>query len=145
MRVGIPISLKLTYVVRDRRLDYGFGVRTIIRITYNHLLIPGMRELVGREVVDEALDQSFRQILHFSNTSVDRIVLKDGEDLVIGFTAIEHRQSAHYPGVEQDLGARDMPLAKHADVEGIEVPACCARHQGGDGWAGVRLRNEPVD
>src|SRR6186997_3054975 len=84
--------------------------------------LPG-HELVSQKVMLEPLDKDRGHVFDVFGPAPDEVVLEHGDDLVVGFPAVDHLQPADDAGPDQNLVARDRALAEHADVEGVAVAA----------------------
>ena len=75
--------------------------------------------------MNQAVDDGPRAIADIAHLSVDEVVAKNGDYLVIGFPRINHSQTTDGAGVEQNVAMHDLLFGEDADVERISV---CPRY-----------------
>src|SRR5215468_4617475 len=127
-------------IVLDRGLDH---LRGVLEAVAAGDADPGRlsgNELIGGEVVLEALEQCRRQLDELLCLAPDVIALEYRNDLVVGFAAVENFQSADHTRAQQHFGVIDGTLADHADIERIAVTALAARREPPHPLAAVGLR-----
>ena len=86
-------------------------------------MVEGMagNHLIGREIVLKPFDKTWRNIGDVVGRAPDVIVIKHGDDFVIGHAAVDGTQPAHDDGIHQDLRMVNRPLAEHADIQWVAV------------------------
>ena len=115
-----------------------------VRAGHADLLPFARHELVGAEVVLEALDEHGRHVGDVLRVAPDVVALQHGDDLVVGLAAVDELQPADDPRGDEDLRLRDRPLAEHADVQRIAVAAAGHRRELRHPLRAIRLRHEAV-
>lgn len=71
---------------------------------------------VCEEVVLEALNQVFWDLMDVPALAPDSVVLQDSDDFVICLTPINHQKTAYNDYVHYDVSTSYLPLRKDADV-----------------------------
>src|SRR6266508_504482 len=94
---------------------------TIVYVDDRYAVLVARRELVRREVMNQALDQGFGDAGKLFDLVPKRIVVENRDDLVGGFTVVDHLDASDEARAQQNLGARDGPFADDADVERISI------------------------
>jgi hypothetical protein len=104
--------------------------------------------LICEEVVSQAVNDRARQLRDVCDLAVRRIAEQYSEDLVVGFTSLDHAKTADWPRLEQDLATRDGSVCQEADVERVAIPVRDGRaaHEriGRDLIATIRARDKSV-
>ena len=102
-------------------------------------------QLVGQEVVPEPLHQCWWQIPHLCNRRPQGIVFEYGNDLVVCFASIQHRQATNHAGIQNDFPTRDRTLTNDPNVEQVTISGISPRHERVDPGGTVRSRNESIE
>src|ERR1700758_2825071 len=132
-------------VVVDGGPDHLRGVRVAVAAGEADCRRLVGNELVGGEIVLDALEQRRRQIADLLRLAPDVIALEYRDDLVVGLAAVDDLQPADYADTQQHLGVIDRALAARADIEGLAGPTIAPGGEPPHPLAAVGLRNEAVE
>ena len=109
-------------VVLHRAEDHVFGyVGTVDADEFHTLAVLAGDVFVGGEIVDEAADDVFGQLLDVGEVAVNGVVLQDGYDLVVRLAVIQKPQAADRSGSDDDVAVCDILFGEHADVKRVAV------------------------
>jgi hypothetical protein len=102
-------------------------------------------QLVGAEVVLEALDEHGRELRDVLDVIPDVVAFEHADDLVVGFTAIDELDAADHARAQQHFRTLDGSLADHADVERIAVAPLASGRELRDVLRAIGARDEAVE
>lgn len=104
-----------------RHEDTARFYRIVHRVDCDGVRCVAWDRLICEEVVSQAVDDRARQLRYVRDLAVRRIAEQYGEDLVVGFAALDHAKAADWPRLKKDLATRDGPVCQDADVERVCV------------------------